>query len=84
MKKLIKTAFVAVFAAVAGYGISVNQQTTVFPDFVLTNVEALASGEDAEITCSRTCSDGVGRCYKVYDEWGNCHFSGYQSDSCTC
>ncbi|MBT9908177.1 hypothetical protein GPL10_21015 [Bacteroides fragilis] len=34
--------------------------------------------------CSRTCSDGVGRCYKVYDKWGNCHFDGSQTYSCTC
>lgn len=47
--------------------------------------EALADGsEGGGITCSRTCSDGVGQCYKLYDAWGNCHFSGYQSDRCTC
>lgn len=84
MKKIIKIAFIAVFAAVAGYGIYTNQKSETMSDLMLANMDALAAGEDVEITCSRTCSDGVGRCYKLYDEYGNCHFSGYQSDNCTC
>ena len=84
MKKIVKIAFVGAFAAIAGYGVYTSQKTELMSDLALANVEALAGGEGAEVTCSRTCSDGVGRCYRLYDEYGNCHFSGYQSDSCTC
>lgn len=90
MKKKWKTfALVAAVAAIGGYGVYTNQQAAAMSDLMLENIEALAKIEDPDeggvvITCSRTCSDGIGRCYKVYDEWGNCHYSGYQSDSCTC
>lgn len=54
-------------------------------DLALANIEAFANnGEDATITCSRTCNDGVGRCYRKYDDYGNCTFSGYQTDNCVC
>ncbi|WP_274972845.1 NVEALA domain-containing protein [Bacteroides fluxus] len=45
MKKLIKIAFVAVFAAVAGYGVYTNQKSETMSDLMLANVEALANGE---------------------------------------
>ena len=41
MKKIMKIAFVAAFAAVAGYGVYANQQS----EAMLANVEALANGE---------------------------------------
>ena len=84
MKKVIRVAFAVVFATVAGYGAYSSQKSEGVSELALANIEALAAHEDGGITCSRTCSDGVGRCYKIYDIWGNCHFSGYQSDSCTC
>ena len=45
MKKIKKVAFVAAFAAVAGYGVYTNQRTETMSDLMLANVEALASGE---------------------------------------
>ena len=46
MKKMIKIAFVAAFAAIAGYGVYANQKSEVLSDLTLANVEALAgSGE---------------------------------------
>mgnify|MGYP001164533280 FL=1 len=45
MKKVIKLAFVAVFVAVAGYGVYANQTSNAMSDLALANVEALASGE---------------------------------------
>ncbi len=44
-KKIMKAAFVAVFAAVAGYGVYMNQRTEAMSDLMLANVEALAGGE---------------------------------------
>lgn len=45
MRKIIKIAFVAVFAAIAGYSVYMNQSTTELSDLALANVEALADGE---------------------------------------
>ena len=45
MKKIMKIAFVAAFAAVAGYGVYANQQSEAMTDLMLANVEALANGE---------------------------------------
>lgn len=45
MKKMIKIAFVAAFAAIAGYGVYANQKSEVLSDLTLANVEALAGGE---------------------------------------
>lgn len=42
MKKIMKIAFVAAFAAVAGYGVYANQQSETMSDLMLANVEALA------------------------------------------
>lgn len=59
MKKLIKLAFVAAFAAIAGYGVYTNQQVDVMSDLVLANVEALAKIEDPNEGGTTTCTVGV-------------------------
>ena len=52
MKKIMKIAFVAAFAAVAGYGVYANQQSEAMSDLMLANVEALADGgEWGSTTC---------------------------------
>ena len=85
MEKYAKLTILAVFAAIVGYNIYSAQSTVTISDLALSNVEALADGsEGGGITCSRTCSDGIGQCYRLYEAWGKCHFSGYQSDHCTC
>ena len=50
---MIKIAFVAAFAAIAGYGVYANQKSEVLSDLTLANVEALASEEGGgnHITC---------------------------------
>jgi len=45
MKKVIKLAFVAAFAAIAGYGVYTNQKPEAMSDLMLANVEALARDE---------------------------------------
>lgn len=54
MKKMIKIAFVAAFAAITGYGIYANQKVNAMSDLVLANVEALASGESSQ-PCEEVC-----------------------------
>ena len=85
MKKYLKAigCFAIFVLAVFSY---FREQSYKLNSLSLQNVEALAGDTEggATITCSRTCSDGVGRCYKVYDDWGNCHFDGSQIYSCTC
>ena len=43
MKKFMKIAFVAAFAAIAGYGVYANQKVDTMSDLALANMEALAS-----------------------------------------
>ena len=65
-KKIFAALIVAVVATFAGYNIYQSQKTEkIVSDLVIANVEALAGDTEggATITCSRTCSDGVGRCY---------------------
>ncbi|WP_303042258.1 NVEALA domain-containing protein [uncultured Bacteroides sp.] len=59
MKKIIKIAFVAAFAAVAGYGVYTNQRTETMSDLMLANVEALASGEASVKDCVSADSDCI-------------------------
>lgn len=59
MRKFVKIGFIAVFAAIAGYGIYVNQKTDVMSDLMLANVEALA--DDNEYVIGPT-----GRNWKEY------------------
>lgn len=46
MKKIIKIAFVAAFAAIAGYGVYTSQKSNMeMSDLAMANVEALANDE---------------------------------------
>ena len=60
MKKMIKIAFVAAFAAIAGYGVYANQKTDVMSDLALANVEALARNEISN--CDNGCWDNGSGC----------------------
>lgn len=51
MKKMIKIAFVAAFAAIAGYGVYANQKSEVLSDLTLANVEALAGSGETHGEC---------------------------------
>lgn len=48
---LLKIAFVAAFAAIAGYGVYANQKSEVLSDLTLANVEALAGSGETTIEC---------------------------------
>lgn len=62
-KNILKVAFVAAFALVAGYGVYTSQIENKLSDLVLDNVEALAGCE------SSTSSTG----YRTYQAENGCH-----------
>lgn len=68
MAKIIKIAFVTVFAALAGYGVYSSQKSTLMTDLALANVEALARGEGSSSDCDTYCI--VDRRYTCYISWG--------------
>uniref|UniRef100_UPI004024B945 NVEALA domain-containing protein n=1 Tax=Bacteroides uniformis TaxID=820 RepID=UPI004024B945 len=78
MKKIMKIAFVATFAAVAGYGVYTNQKVDTMTDLMLANVEALANDESGA-ECPNGCSDiGWGtskilECDCNYDHFSCCN-----------
>ena len=65
MKKIIKIVFVAVFVAIAGYGVYTNQKSEVMSDLMLANVEALADDE-------MNVGDLVDNC--VWSEYSYCYY----------
>lgn len=72
MKKIVKIAFVAAFAAIAGYGVYANQKADAMSDLVLANVEALADGENP--MCPNGCVSSGNGClchtwYPTYKEY---------------
>lgn len=70
MKKHFMTiAFVAVFAAIAGYGVYTSQKTKFVSDLALANIEALAQSEGSG-DC-RTNSDYTAIC-NYYDSGAIC------------
>ncbi len=54
MKKFVKIGFVAVFAAIAGYGVYTSQKSEFMSDLALANVEALAYS--GEVIVGRPCA----------------------------
>lgn len=67
MKKTIKIAFVAAFAAVAGYGIYTSQKSNVeMSDLAMTNVEALADCEVSKKDKVVLSCAGLGSCSTTY------------------
>lgn len=82
MKNILKITMVAAFALFAGYNFyQSNVETEETSDIVLANVEALAAGEDVEITCSQSCSDGRGKCWS--NRGDHCLFTGDIDHYCT-
>ena len=59
-KKILKAAFVAAFAMIAGYGVYNSQKDVVLSDLALANVEALASGEGSGTCRWKRTADSYG------------------------
>ena len=66
MKKIMKIAFVAAFAAVAGYGVYANQQSEAMSDLMLANVEALAGSEISNPGCDPSWDRECCVCFNVH------------------
>lgn len=72
-KNIIRAAFVAAFAFVAGYCVYTSQQETEMSDLAMANVEALAQNEGGGmLDCPNGCLDKSGHCfcygYHPYEE----------------
>ncbi|RGM48949.1 MULTISPECIES: NVEALA domain-containing protein [Bacteroides] len=74
MKKNVKLAFVAAFAAIAGYGVYTSQKSDSVSDLLLANVEALANDTES--------SDGYKYVFPGSDPSVKCVCSGSGSKSC--
>lgn len=61
-RNILKAAFVAAFAMIAGYGVYNSQKDVVLSDVALANVEALARGEGNN-DCPNGCLDNGNGCY---------------------
>lgn len=74
----MKTAFVAAFAAVAGYGVYANQQSETMSDLMLANVEALAGSEMSNKGCDPSWNKECCVCSNIHytyaraNGYGNC------------
>ena len=62
---MIKIAFVAAFAAIAGYGVYANQKTDVMSDLALANIEALADGGEGSGDCYGCAIYAIGICKEL-------------------
>ena len=72
-KNIIKVAFVAAFALMAGYSVYTSQQEKTMSDLALSNVEALAQRElDWGYTkTTGKCSDPISyKCWVSCKKWG--------------
>ena len=69
MKKSLKSAFVVVFAAVAGYGVYTSQKSDAISDLMLVNADALANGESGG-SGKIYCCGNYGVCMRVIDSSG--------------
>lgn len=74
-KYFVKIAFVAVFAAVAGYGIYTSQKSETLSDLMLANVEALARYE-VNPDCPNGCTSASSycRCFQIYSNMREVHW----------
>ena len=61
-KNIIRTAFIAAFALMAGYGVYTSQQEKTMSYLTLANVEALAGGEENSL-CPNGCLSKPGNCF---------------------
>ena len=76
MKKFLKFAFVAIFAATAGYGVYASQQSDAMSDLMLANVEALARYE-VNPDCPNGCTSSLNsycHCFKIYRDMREVHW----------
>lgn len=69
MKKIIRVAFAATFACIAGYGVYTSQQESGLSELALANIEALANGEGSSTDCQVYCYQCPG--WDCIISWGS-------------
>lgn len=75
MKKFIKIGFVALFAAIAGYGVFTSQKTDVMSDLILVNVEALAGSEISNPGCEPSWNQECCVCFGVHHTYAYANYN---------
>ena len=88
MRKTIKIIAVLVMAFVLTMKVY-NKQDVNVSDLVLANMEALAEPRyelpEVEVSCSKECTDGIGKCWRPHDVDPNyCQRSPDLDKYCTC
>ena len=88
MKNLTKIVAMLAIACVLTLKASDNENVSV-SDIVLANMEALAEPRydlpGIEVVCSKSCNDGIGKCWKQRGEDpSDCERSPDLSNYCTC
>lgn len=69
-KNIIRTAFVAAFALIAGYNVYTSQQGNSISELALANVEALADNEENPLCPNGCYNNGYGcYCYIWYTDY---------------
>jgi len=68
MKKIVKIAFVCAFAAIAGYNVYSSQKVSPLSELVLSNINALASGE---VSTPTSCPGGLVLCAWIQGPFGS-------------
>lgn len=82
MKKLLGIIALVAIAAAASWNFSQSKKEAIFSDLVLANINALAENEGVEVVCSKTCRDGIGKCW--FSMYGTCIRSESTNIYCTC
>ena len=85
----MKATFIAAIAMVTGINVFNAQKSEPLSDVVMANVEALAELEDDKhevvVSCSASCKDGIGQCWKTFDEYTKyCTRTDDTSNFCSC
>ena len=88
MRKIIKIIAVLVMAFVLTMKVY-NKQDVNVSDLVLANMEALAEPRyklpEVEVSCSKECTDGIGKCWRPHDvDPSYCQRSPDLDKYCTC
>lgn len=89
MKNLVKIVAMMAIVCVVALKAYNKQNEVQLSDVVLANVEALAEleGDNHEVvvSCSSSCKDGIGQCWKTFDEYTKyCTRTDDTSNFCSC
>ncbi|GGJ96648.1 NVEALA domain-containing protein [Parabacteroides faecis] len=81
-KKIFGAVLITAMALAASWNFNQSKNEVTLSDLTLANLEALADNEGVVITCSKSCTDGIGKCW--YRFGGTCQRSVSTDIYCTC